>query len=198
MWKHFIEYLTMAASKDSDKDRELRYLRRDNKKEQEEAMKRMAELRAVKAQKEQLQKFVQSKEEELRKTQADLVSSYRDIQQTERKQSERTQANQLRTTPNRNPGERSLNTADQHHEIMDASSPLYGSSATHRQVPHTEDNALRKKQQIAQTRRIVYSADHNTKRKEDLRKTPDHDNTQSDYSQTIDKEFQSLDKRPIS
>ena len=65
-------------------------------------MKRMAELRAVQAQKEQLQNFVQSKEEELRKTQADLLSSYIDIQQTERKQSERTQANELRTTRNRN------------------------------------------------------------------------------------------------
>ena len=62
----------------------------------------MAEFRAVQAQKEQLQNFVQSKEEELRKTQADLLSSYIDIQQTERKQSERTQANELRTTRNRN------------------------------------------------------------------------------------------------
>ena len=65
-------------------------------------MKRMAEFRAVQAQKEQLQNFVQSKEEELRKTQADLLSSYIDIQQTDRKQSERTQANELRTTRNRN------------------------------------------------------------------------------------------------
>ena len=64
--------------------------------------------------------------------------------------------NELRTTPNRNPGERSFDTDDQRHEIMDASSPLYGSSATYIQVPHTEDNALRKKQQIAQTRKIVY------------------------------------------
>ena len=108
-------------------------------------MQRMAELKAFQAQKEQLQKIVQSKSEELRQTQADLVSSYRNIQQTEKKQSERRQANELRTTPNRNPGERSFVTDDQRHEIIDASSPLYGSSATHIQVPHTEDNALRKK-----------------------------------------------------
>ena len=67
----------MSASKDSSKDRELRYLRRDSKKEHDEAMKKMAELKAVQAQKEELQKLVQSKEDELRKTQAYLVSSYR-------------------------------------------------------------------------------------------------------------------------
>ena len=51
----------------------------------------MAELRAVQAQKEQILRLVQLKKEALRKTQADLVSSYRELQQTEMNQSERTQ-----------------------------------------------------------------------------------------------------------
>ena len=74
----------MATSKDSGTERELRQLRRENKKELEESQKRQAELKAVQAQKEQLQKLVLAIEEELRRTQADLLTSFRDLQHSGR------------------------------------------------------------------------------------------------------------------
>ena len=115
----------MASGKDSDKDRELRRLRRENKVEHEESKRRMAELRAAEARKEQLYKLVQLKEDELRRTQADLVSRYRELERTEINRSDITQHSALNTEQETNKEETSFEqrygdqSADESFETVD-------------------------------------------------------------------------------
>ena len=78
----------MANFNNSDKERELRHLRRVNRREQEESARRIAELRAVQAQNKQVMRELHSRNEELRQLQADIVSSYRDAVPIERKMDE--------------------------------------------------------------------------------------------------------------
>ena len=73
----------MASSKESDKERELRYLRRENKKEQEESRRNAAEVRALQAAKEEILKALKEKEGEVRKTQSELLASYCSLNQGE-------------------------------------------------------------------------------------------------------------------
>ena len=60
-------------------------------------------------------------------------------------------------------------------------------------MSHTDDNTLRRKQQIAKERRIVYSADHDSKRKVGMIKTPEQNMTTPDFSKTMDREKLNLD-----
>lgn len=73
----------MAFATESDKEREFRCLRRENKREQEESRRNMAEIRALKAEKEKILKSLKQKEEELKKTQSYVLERFRDAQQKE-------------------------------------------------------------------------------------------------------------------
>ena len=177
----------MAVSKDSGTERELRHLRRENKKELEESQKRQAELKAVQAQKEQLQKLVLAREEELRRTQADLLTSFRDLQLSGRINASTPNTQQDASKETRTP---ELN-GQQEDRIVNTPSEQDGNA----QLPQTDDIILRQKEQMAKSRRIIYSADDKAKRAEEARKTPQVEHTSPDFSKTMDRAIHSMDKR---
>ena len=63
------------------------------------------------------------------------------------------------------------------------------------QLPQTDDIILRQKEQMAKSRRIIYSADDKAKRAEEARKTPQVEHTSPDFSKTMDRAIHSMDKR---
>ena len=190
----------MASSKESDKERELRYLRRENKKEQEESRRNAAEVRALQAAKEEFLKALKGKEGEVRKTQSELLASYRSLNQgegsTERLpgSARRQERDSLNISFERRSEDRS--SLDESFTTVDRSGIIYRSQDRETQQIHTEDNALRKKEKTAKARRIVFSSENRKRNSETDDSTYDKGSPyESDFGKRLNMKQNILQRR---
>ena len=86
--------------------------------------------------------------------------------------------------------------SDESFATIDTSGIVYTSKNNQMQEPKTEDNALQRKQKLAKARRICFcSTDDRNKKTELARRTPEQEGTPPDFSKTMDRESDSLDRR---
>ncbi|MEW8316225.1 MAG: hypothetical protein AB2658_14515 [Candidatus Thiodiazotropha endolucinida] len=178
----------MAFAKESTKERELRLLRRENKREQEESKRNAAEIRALNAEKERILKSLKQTEDELKKTQADVLERFRDTRQREgshvglhenivRHDSDKLNSSVDRESVERNSLEDSLRT-------VDTTGIMYKPQQREAQ---TDDNHLRRRQELAKARRVVASSEQRNRQAGLNDKTPMHETSyQSDFAKELD------------
>ena len=187
----------MAFATESDKEREFRFLRRENKREQEESRRNMAEIRVLKAEKERILKSLKQKEDELKKTQSNVLEKFRDAQQKEGTQGElhgnvmRNNSDRLNVSVDRESEER--NTLEDSLKTVDTTGTMY---RPQRREAQTDDNVLRRRQELAKARRVVSSSEYRNRKPGFHDKNPAQENNgQSEYAKDMNRELDILERR---
>ena len=193
----------MAFSTESEKERELRYLRRENNREREESRRNASEIRVLKAEKERILKSLKQKEDELKKTQSDVLERFRDAQQKEGSQGGllrngvRNESDRLNVSVDRESEDRI--SLEDSYRTVDRTGMIHVGQQKEAQQSWTEDNALRKKAEIAKARRIVFSSEDRKGRCDLTDKTPLQETVspsdKSDFAKDIGRELDILERR---